>query len=212
MMNLFMVFFGEEKLEHMNRWGRARGLLGRNYYRPKISSSCTRPKATKSERSMYPWFHFRVRKYSFLQKFIFDPMESRNFLHCLENGLLMDTKLLWTRIRKTIPLSSSRPINSDLFGLFDFGVRTDLVGLAVTLYCGWSDAFWAAGLTGFSCSSNFALSNTWFRNSGESPNGYWIKWAKAASAFTLGTFFVLRNTHDIIREGYQNVPKWLWQR
>ena len=37
---------------------------------------------------------------------------------------------------KTIPLSSSSPIQSDLFGLFDFGVRTDLVGLAVTLYCG----------------------------------------------------------------------------
>ena len=37
---------------------------------------------------------------------------------------------------KTIPLSSSSPIKSDLFGLFDFGVRTDLVGLAVTLYCG----------------------------------------------------------------------------
>ena len=42
---------------------------------------------------------------------------------------------------KTIPLSSSSPIKSDLFGLFDFGVRTDLVGLAVTLYCGWRDAF-----------------------------------------------------------------------
>ena len=92
---------------------------------------------------------------------------------------------------KTIPLSSSSPIKSDLFGLFDFGVRTDLVGLAVTLYCGWRDAFWAAGLTGFSCSSSFALSNTWFRKSGESPNGYWIKWARAASAFTLGTLSVL---------------------
>ena len=40
------------------------------------------------------------------------------------------------KMTKTIPLSSSSPIKSDLFGLFDFGVRTDLVGLAVTLYCG----------------------------------------------------------------------------
>ena len=50
--------------------------------------------------------------------------------------ILYSLFIKFEKITKTIPLSSSSPIKSDLFGLFDFGVRTDLVGLAVTLYCG----------------------------------------------------------------------------
>ena len=85
------------------------------------------------------------------------------------------------------PPGVSNPMNNDRFELDAFGVKTDFDWFAATLYCGCSDAFCAAGDTGFSCSSSFALSRATFRNSGESPNGFWIKWDRAASVLMAGT-------------------------
>ena len=85
------------------------------------------------------------------------------------------------------PGVASNPMNRDRFGDWVFGVSTDFDWFAVTLYCGWSDAFWAAGETGFNCSSSLALSKATFRKRGESPNGFWIRCDRAASVLILGT-------------------------